>query len=118
MPHYNVHVRRTEDITFAIEAENEEDAHERFLMDGEEVASSLNGTDVIEIEIIEEVEEPRGLGAVVECDYDGRHGMATWTGSGWTFYGESLVDHSADWGLFENVVIRTLGIGSLETQEV
>jgi hypothetical protein len=50
MAHFHVHVRRSEDITFAIEADDRDDAEARFLMDGEEIASSSNGIDVIEIE--------------------------------------------------------------------
>ncbi len=50
MPHFEVHVRRTEDITFAIEADDREDAEARYLSDGEEIASSTDALSVIEIE--------------------------------------------------------------------
>lgn len=52
MPKFHVHVRRTEDITFAIEADDPEDAEARYLSDGEEVASSTDALSVIEIERI------------------------------------------------------------------
>jgi hypothetical protein len=50
MPRFNVHVRRTEDITFAIDADDRDDAEARYLSDGVETFSSPSGLDVIEIE--------------------------------------------------------------------
>lgn len=42
MPLYHVHVRRTEDLTFEIDAQNEDGARERYLRDGDEIASHLD----------------------------------------------------------------------------
>lgn len=50
MSHYLVHVRRTENITFAVEADNEEDAERRYLADGDEVASSTHSIEVESVE--------------------------------------------------------------------
>jgi hypothetical protein len=52
MAKFHVHARRTEDITFEVEASSEEDAIARYLMDGDEIASELlePGPEVIDVE--------------------------------------------------------------------
>jgi hypothetical protein len=50
MPHYHVNVRRTEDITFAVEADSPEDAEARYLRDGDEIASSTDAFVIIDIQ--------------------------------------------------------------------
>lgn len=46
---YVVRTSRTESIDYEIEASSEEDAEERYLMDGEEIASDSEGSDVLEV---------------------------------------------------------------------
>jgi hypothetical protein len=54
--------------------------------------------------------QPQGDGALVECDYDGKHGRAVLLGGCWTFYGDCLRDHGAIYEDFENVRVLTEGV--------
>ena len=50
MPRYLIDARRTEDVTFAIEATDPQDALQRYLRDGDEVASHTDAFEIIDIE--------------------------------------------------------------------
>lgn len=55
MPAFYVTYRRTEEITFRIEATDADDAEARFLADGDEVYADLvNGGEVTAVELVDE----------------------------------------------------------------
>lgn len=53
MAKYLVYVRRSESITFEVEATDEGDALARYLMDGDEIASKTVATEVDGVALIE-----------------------------------------------------------------
>lgn len=54
--------------------------------------------------------EPRNDGALIECDYDGKHGRAVRLGGSWTFYGDALRDSGAIYEDFTNVRVLSEGV--------
>lgn len=54
MPWYRVHITRTEDISFLIEASNRLDADARFLVDGEEETADTLALEINRIERIDD----------------------------------------------------------------
>lgn len=57
-----------------------------------------------------EPDEPMNDGALVECNYDGKHGRAVRLGGSWTFYGEALRDGGAIYGEFTAVRVLSEGV--------
>lgn len=50
MTRYVVTVNRTEQIAFGLEADSQEDAESRYLMDGDEIGSATISTVVVSVE--------------------------------------------------------------------